>query len=157
MNLTFGKASLETIKRIQELAERKEYYIIIGFDTWSSRDADKDIVRELKEQGIVVGDEFSYFETGSKFWLELHRKDGKEKFDYLVYCETEYILEGSDIEGEYGGFHSDTDTKITSSFDLKDATVHLNYPYRWGVILGCFANHVAKKLGEPNHVSDIVY
>ena len=154
MNLTFAKPEIETIKRLTELCEKNGYEFVFGFNCWADGTADTELIDRLMANGILGGYEFSYTETGAKFWLEL-RKDGK--IDNLVFTETAYTFEGSHVHGEYGDTHEDSEYTVASTFDLKDESVHLRYPYRWGVVLGSYANHVAKKLGEPDLFKDIVY
>lgn len=160
MNLWFGKENQETIKRIQELCEEKGYRFIFGVRSYGGDDLDSDIIDHLKGEGIIMkdyDDEYNSFENTSSFWLELHKDDKMVR--HMVYTVTEYKVWGSGVcNSEYNtDCYGDTKTNIQTDFDTNDQEVHLKYPYRRGVVLGSFANHTAKFLGEPDKMKGIVY
>lgn len=163
MNITIGESNLETIKRIQELAKKHNGRFLFGFRSGGDAEIPHDILEWLKSEEILVKDEWDDYEYNvlgyqySSIWLEYH--DDVKTMHYMSFTQEEYGLEGPSVQttSQEDNWYADSKTTINSSFNLKDDDVHLGYPYRPGVVIGSFANHVAKLLGEPDYMKGIVY
>jgi hypothetical protein len=164
MNLWFGKAHLETLKRLEELCDKHGGRIVFGVEARAYYDElESDIEQDLFREGILINDDYGdlnydvKISTKNTFWLEYHDKE--KKLHNLIYSIYEYTIVGDSVNNEEydSNWFSDSHTTITSTFDTSDQSVHLCRPYRWGVVLGSFANHVANLLDEPNKMQGITY
>jgi len=176
MSYLLGPTSFKALDRIRAVGEKYGYRLFINFDAIAVNSCDMkydfeemyDGVREYLIQNEI--DEFmdiedstdreAYLEdllenndiiTGDRINIQLEPTEKAERKDtlYMSFGEASvYIIR---LEEEF------RESLIRSFFDLKDPDVSLNYPYRPGIVIGCFGQHLEKYFGEENITSDITF
>lgn len=93
------------------------------------------------------------YSNGQRFSIYVY--DGKNTKQNLCISKLSYNTL-YDNDGDKG-FGWASDMQIDSTFDFEDNDVKLQFPYRPGVYIACFAQHCAKWLGEPDLFEGLMY
>lgn len=167
MNIGFYKAHTDTLRDLQNIAEKHNCYIQFGFDSNSSADIDEELLEE-NEFDIEALRDLTLENTCSEFssiWFELVEKNDTTKYhrlsyincntyfcfdeDELLACQNEEFVEFMQYHDEYGnGFINISDSHTTIRGFGLETPKKCNLVYRSGMALKFFGDYVCDYLGE---------
>lgn len=166
MNIGFYKAHTDTLRDLQNIAEKHNCYIQFGFDSNSGADIDEDLLEENGFDIEALRDlslEHECYERQT-IWFNLVEKSDTTKYHSLSYtecntyfwfdedelcdCENEEFVEFMQNHHEYEGFiHKSDNYTLIMGFGL-ETPKKCYLVYRSGMALKFFGDYVCDYLGE---------
>ena len=171
MSFTLGPTSFEALDSIKKVAEKYGYRLFLTFrdivvDATEMQEEFPDMYYNLKVK-MMEEDMFMYGNDndeevkewlqdvpqilGSSIEIELSptSKAKEQKHHYMTYGNVSVWVDK--LREEF------SECVSTSSFDMKDPDVRINYPYRDGILIGCFGQHLEKYFGEEKITSHMTF